>query len=434
MIVEQQLPELATYRKLEKALPMVENFDYCKFVSPNGNSELPVHRWFRLKESFSADLLREILESVVPSVGRKIRLLDPFCGVGTSLLASQEMLTSGYDVEAIGIERNPFIAFAARTKVKWPEIDDTDLMSLGERLLKEAEKFSPRIPPLSSLTSGKCISRYMSRRILAIREAVQLNGNSVTHDAILLGLAAAIEPVSRVRKDGRALRIVNKVHPNLSVLLRERWATIAADVKFLRNTLSAPRIPQVILGDGRSLSRLGIKRGSIDLILTSPPYPNNIDYSEVYKLELWLLGFLRKQQEFLALRRSTLRSHPTCSNPEPPSGFIEEIRRGKLRALLQPLLKRIEMRPEKWRQRVLIGYFSDIWLSLREQYRCLRKGGYAVLVIGNSLHGGSDAPYVIPADIVVATIGQCLGFHIERVTIARALKDAYLTIIFLENP
>jgi DNA modification methylase len=32
-----------------------------------------------------------------------------------------------------------------------------------------------------------------------------------------------------------------------------------------------------------------------DLILTSPPYPNNIDYSEVYKLELWLLGFIDKQ-------------------------------------------------------------------------------------------------------------------------------------------
>lgn len=188
MIFERQLPELAIYRQFEGTLPLVTNFDYCRYVSPNGNSSMPVHRWFRFKESFSADLLKVIVESITPLPGKTIRLLDPFCGVGTSLLASQEMLAAGYDIEAIGIERNPFIAFAARTKVRWPEIDAEELVGLGKQLLKDADRFSARIPPLSSLTTGRCISRYMSERVLAIRKAIQTNGNSVTHDAMLLGL------------------------------------------------------------------------------------------------------------------------------------------------------------------------------------------------------------------------------------------------------
>ena len=215
MIFERQLPELAIYRQLEGTLPLVTNFDYCRYVSPNGNSSMPVHRWFRFKESFSADLLKVIVESITPLLGKTIRLLDPFCGVGTSLLASQEMLAAGYNI-------------AARTKVRWPEIDAEELVDLGKQLLKDANRFTPRIPPLSSLTTGRCISRYMSERVLAIRKAIQTNGNSVTHDAMLLGLASAIEPVSRVRKDGRALRIVERSHPNLASLLKEKWAIMAA--------------------------------------------------------------------------------------------------------------------------------------------------------------------------------------------------------------
>jgi len=332
------------------------------------------------------------------------------------------MLAAGYDIEAIGIERNPFIAFAARTKVRWPEIDAEELVDLGKQLLKDANRFTPRIPPLSSLTTGRCISRYMSQRVLAIRKAIQTKGKSITRDAMLLGLASAIEPVSRVRKDGRALRIVERSHPNLASLLKEKWAIMAADVNLLRKTLPAPRIPQVILGDGRSPSLHGVQPCSIDLVLTSPPYPNNIDYSEVYKLELWLLGFMTAPEEFLSLRQSTFRSHPRCANPEPPVEFMEEIRKGRLKALLRPLLSRIEIIPGSWRQKVVLGYFSDIWLSLCDQYRCLREGGYAVVVVGNSLHGGSDSPYVIPTDIVVSTIGQCVGFQIEQITTARASK------------
>ncbi len=433
MILEEQLPELAVYKKVERQLPLVTNSDYSKFVVSNGNGELPVHRWFRFKEGFSAGLLKETLETIIPCLGKKIRLLDPFCGVGTSLVASQEISGAGYDIEAIGIEQNPFIAFVARTKIWWPEVDALGLVNLGERVIRDAERYSPRIPPLSSLTTGRCVSRYLSQRVLAIRTAINLDGQSASHDAILLGLAAAIEPVSRVRKDGRALRFVQRQRQNLSAVLREKWATIASDVKFLQNTLPTAGVPRVILGDGRRPSEVGIEAGSIDLVLTSPPYPNNIDYSEVYKLELWLLGFVGEAEAFLRLRRSTFRSHPTCSKPAPLPEFIEELRKGRLSSLLRPLLSRIEAIPEAWRRRVLLGYFSDMWLSLRELHRCLRKDGYAVLVVGNSLHGGSACPYVIPTDIVVATIGQCVGFRIEQVTIARDLKRRLVGNHFLRE-
>ena len=48
----------------------------------------------------------------------------------------------------------------------------------------------------------------------------------------------------------------------------------------------------------------------------SPPYLNCIDYTEVYKLELWLLELVKTQAEFRQVRLGTLRSHPSVKFAE----------------------------------------------------------------------------------------------------------------------
>ena len=101
---------------------------------------------------------------------------------------------------------------------------------------------------------------------------------------------------------------------------------------------------------------------------------------------------------------------------------MAELRNGELKPLLEPLLKRSEAYCDKERKRLFVGYFSDIWESLKGHHRCLRKKGYQVLVIGNSLHGNSDRAYLIPTDIVVATMARCLGFSVEGIMVARKLK------------
>lgn len=421
MITDDQLPELSDFRKAEKKFHVREDFDFSSLVVPGDNSGMPVHRWFRFKESFSADLLKEILEVIPDDLGKRIRLLDPFCGVATSLISSQEMSSLGYDIEAVGIERNPFVAFAARSKVSWPRIEEDKLVDLGRICHKRSLKFQANIPPLSSLTRGRCISRYMSARVLAMVDSIRDQRRSPTFDALLLGVAASIESVSYVRKDGRALRIVEKERSQFKTVLEEIWQTMATDVALFKRCLPKARVPNIIVGDGRRPLQCGIKPDSIDLVITSPPYPNNIDYSEVYKLELWLLRLVDSPDQFLKLRRSTFRSHPTCSASDRVPAFDHARRTGYLRCVLDPIIERAESIGEPWRKKVLLGYFSDMWVALEQQYQCLKKGGYAVTVVGNSLHG-SKAPYLIPSDIATACIAERLGFSVCDVIISRPLK------------
>jgi hypothetical protein len=65
---------------------------------------------------------------------------------------------------------------------------------------------------------------------------------------------------------------------------------------------------------------------SADIVHTSPPYPKNVGCSEVYKLELELLGFVRSSTEFLSLRKATFRSHPTAADVELNDDFRDALR------------------------------------------------------------------------------------------------------------
>lgn len=423
MIKDEDLPELDTYRRFERRFPFAIDLSYGPYVSPTRNENAPVHRWFRYKESFSASLLKIVVEKFAPDLGHQFRLLDPFCGVGTALVSAQQLGAQGYEIAATGIEQNPFSAFAASTKVNWSSVAGDRLTEMGAQILASPPISQSRVPELSSLRTGRCMTRTMVRKIVDVRDALLRIEDAGIRNTLLLGLAGAVEPVSKVRKDGRALRIVEKSHPPLAQILNQRWSDMSYDAALLQDLLPIPSLPNVVAGDGRvPSSSLHSESANFDLILTSPPYPNNIDYSEVYKLELWLLGFIDKQSEFLKLRKSTFQSHPTADFSKLSKEFKRELQRGRLRTVLGKLVRRMRQSDEKWRARLVTGYFSDLWLSLHAHHRCLRSGGYEVLVVGNSLHGRSGNAYLIPTDICVATIAECAGFNVEGIIAARSYK------------
>lgn len=421
MISDNDLPELENYRRLENSLPIEMVPAFGPLVVSNDNDSSPVHRWFRYKESYSGNLLNKLLPYARADTAGSLVLLDPYCGVGTGLLSAQ---TNPEAVHlATGIERNPFVAFVARTKLAWPTTDPQEVTRIGAAVLSASAGTPPALPELSSIRTGRCVTRHIAGRLLSIRNAILGFPISAARDALLVGLAAAVEPLSRVRKDGRALRLVDRSHQHVIPTLRMKWAEIQHDLTSMQAKHKRVADAQIKEGDGRALSAAGIESTSVDTVLTSPPYPNNIDYSEVYKLELWLLGFVHSGDEFLGLRKSTLRSHPTSDlETKPQTDFLSAIAREPLAGFFDPLLERTQAFKEKWRSKLALAYFSDLWVSLKEQYRCLRPGGRAFLVLGNSLHGRAGNAYLIPTDLLVGELGKATGFQLERIIIARKTR------------
>jgi hypothetical protein len=112
MIRDEDLPELPGFRTAEETIPIREDLSFGSLVVATDTDDLPIHRWFRLKEGFSQRLLNTIIDQLYPKRPKNLSLLDPFAGVGTTLVSAQ--LLQGVAVEATGIERNPFIALPGK--------------------------------------------------------------------------------------------------------------------------------------------------------------------------------------------------------------------------------------------------------------------------------------------------------------------------------
>ena len=80
-----------------------------------------VHDWYRFVLSFPSHLVRDYLDAF--GVDSTQRVLDPFCGTGTTLVECKKL-----GIPSVGIEGNPMAGFASRTKLDW-SIDPDALVS-----------------------------------------------------------------------------------------------------------------------------------------------------------------------------------------------------------------------------------------------------------------------------------------------------------------
>ena len=112
------------------------------------NKLLPVHRWVPWIAGFSAGFIRDCLTRFLPhrTNGKTPRILDPFAGVGTTLV---EAVHQGFD--AVGCEINPYAALACRVKLDALRLDADEILRHSEAYLRDARKPGPvscnGIPP-----------------------------------------------------------------------------------------------------------------------------------------------------------------------------------------------------------------------------------------------------------------------------------------------
>lgn len=441
---------LRRYAALEKRYYVINvSTKYADLVTAATNHLYPVQRWFHFKEGFSLELLETLIADWNIKTKDVQRVLDPFCGTGTTLLSIQKLAkkTGQHDMQAVGLERNPFLHFVSHTKLHWHQNNLRQFKSKVTRLLNGYPKPAPqRLPVLSTFKRSDVYKPKTLKEILGFKGAIDSLGGA-ERAVLLLGYANVLEDLSGTRKDGRAIRIVpNKQIPTAPHALKRAWDEIADDINRASDYFY-PVNTRVCLGDGRTLS---IEEGNdvelrdFDLILYSPPYLNNIDYTEVYKIELWLSGFVDNRADFRSLRYKTFRSHPSVRFTKPIT-FKNDKRLDDVKKTIRTLIRALpEDEDLKWRSGLFEGYFDDMYQSLEKQREALREGGWIFCVVGNSLHGSSQEPderVTVAADLIIASIAEAIGLEVKAICVARTLKrrapDSHLlreSIIVMRKP
>lgn len=428
-----------------------ERDTFGDLVGSAEQSEYPVHRWYSYKEAFSPRLPIEVVERT--GTGTSGVVVDTFAGVATSALALQHRA----DVDrVVGVEYSPFAHFAGRAKLCWPQVSSERLRVAARRLARF--KLDPHVEPpaLAAFANEEIFRPSVLVHLLSAREAIVADRrlSDAERMILMLGLAAIVEDVSGASKDGRALRILRgrakrkkalqprhgaAIGEGVREVLLNQWLAMAEDLDELlpfRGT-AAKRKDRHLRGDARDLAgvdRRGLREpplpdASAGLCVYSPPYLNCIDYTEVYKLELWLMGFVSDQRQFREVRLGTLRSHPSIRFPD--RGYFDGLDHPAIEAvkLIEAVLD--DELPKPGIGTMVRGYFEDMLRVLREQHRILEPGGHAVCVVANSTFSSrsrKDEDWAehwrlpVLTDVILARMASLAGFEHVEVWEARDLQ------------
>ncbi len=440
-------------RRLAEAVPhrdLSESFE--ALVGSQELREQPVHRWFTYKEGYSPRLLGAVIEQL--GLGAGLNVADVFGGVATTALSGQ---AHPKVAEVRSLEYSPWAHFAGEMKLKWSSLDPERLRGL----LADALAYSPDpclpFPHLAAFENPKIFEPETVTGMLSAREHIGCLEAATPEERsfLLLGLGAVVEDLSHAIKDGRALRIINgrsrrasslaghkpAVHSREPVkrALAGQWTAMIEDLESLSEQRDGVRSTPVfhIKGDAREPSKACLPDGSdafpegwAQLSCFSPPYLNCIDYSEIYKLELWLMQHVCDQRQFRQVRLGTLRSHPSVRFPK--RDYFDDVQHASVE-LVEDISEWVcdqGGRPEVGP--VVRGYFEDMLEVWREQARLLAPGGVAVCVVANSTFsrrekiatGNPEEHWRLPllTDVVLAHLATLAGFERVEIWKARELR------------
>lgn len=363
--------------------------DNAPVSSFTGSHELPFQRWMKFKEAFSPKFVIDALTSM-PRPPR--RCVDPFGGSGTTALTC-----SFLGVEAITVEVNPFLADLIEAKLAPPSAfalsaEYAAALARARECSDDVEPLAARLPasfrePIHDGRADKderprrfVFWRDALDRILALRLGVDCCTDECARRLLRVLLGSILVQASNVVVNGKGRRYRSGwekrriTADDVDRLFAEAVRRAARDLGAFG--LRTRAITEVLRGDSRLLIQ---EIGPVDAAIFSPPYPNSFDYTDVYNLELWVLGYLDDASANRSLRRATLRSHVQASFASP-----SVVPTGLLATTVDQL---VDARARLWDSRIpemVLGYFEDMEMILRGLHRQMRHGGRIVMVVGDS--------------------------------------------------
>ena len=404
------------------------NYDLNK-IAPEDRA---VHEWYRFVLSFPPHLVRDYLEQFEIRGGQQV--LDPFCGTGTVLVECKK-----HGIASIGLDAHPMASFASQVKVDW-SIDPDGLIAhatgIAERArtrLQEAEIEDD--PVFLALQNGN-----HPLRTLPSEQIQLLLTNSISplplHKALVL-----IDCLYEYRDDryiqherlalAKALVFsASNLHfgPEVGVgtakldapVINPWLAAVHAMANDLRQVQARQATPVYVhQADARQVQALLAPR-SIDAVITSPPYPNEKDYTRTTRLESVLLGFINNKAELQALKRGLMRSNTrNVYKGDDDDQWVAD--HPKIQEIARAIeARRIELEKTSGFERLYATvtklYFGGMKRHLEALRTSLRPGAKLAYVVGDQ---ASYLRVMIPTGQLLAEMAQSLGYELVRIDLFR---------------
>jgi len=431
------------------------------------NSDEPVHGWYRFVLGYPPHLVREYLEKLGADPERDW-VYDPFCGTATTPVEARLL---GY--ATVSSDANPIAVLAAKVKLSWDiEVDKIqdaleNILEFSANCLKKFELspipigdfqpnlFSPKILresnnkydislfnpdqflPLDSrkLIPAGFISDKPLLRILAIRYAIDnIIQEAHQKDFLYLALANTIVKSGNIAFGPEVYSTKPKEDVDVLTLF---YATSTMMLQDLGKITKDQRRPfpetQIFLSDARDMATVD-NRGPIGVVITSPPYPNEKDYTRSTRLESVLLGLIENKNDLRALKSHLIRSNTrNVFVNDDDDRYIQDI--PAIVSVADEIeRKRIELGKtsgfERLYHRATRLYFGGMFRHFQCLLPKMKHGAKCAYVVGDQM---SYFRIHIRTAHLLAECAKKAGFHIEGIALWRTRRSTVTGVDLEEN-
>ncbi|MBP8083762.1 MAG: DNA modification methylase [Spirochaetes bacterium] len=368
--------------------------------------KLPIHRWFRYSAGFSSEWVKSVISNNRTNV---TKVLDPFAGSGTTLIASNEL-----NVSSVGYEKHPFVRRMANIKLNY-EINFEKI----NKYLYYLSKYKIRtnfIFEEQPVLLQRCYSAEVLQQLVSFRESyIELDDGSPESEIIWLAITAILRITSHVGTAQWQYLLPNKIKKNTLtpiVALQNKIIDIIQDIKSF-NTKNILSLGNVIDHDAREINFVHVE--AFDLLITSPPYPNNYDYADSTRLEMVFWNEISGWSELQEKVRSKLIRSCSQHSAAEKLKLDDLLAKTEIIPIKQELssvcreleIVRHEHGGKKTYHTMIAAYYLDmskVFISLR---KAMKSNSLMCFVIGDS------APYGVyaPADEWLGKLALNAGFE-----------------------
>lgn len=341
------------------------------------------------------------------------RILDPFCGSGTTLV---EAGLRGAD--AVGVDISPLAIAISRAKCSRINLSDDSLDRTVDTLLAQAKGYLRQYTKeFESARGASCRGMHFTwanwfephaiAGLVAIRDAIA-NTDEIedVKDLALATLSSVTKACSYLNEDQIKVRFdgeKNLAEPFRA--FRDAFLSASAAQREVGRKFDASRASlETHLG---SASAVPLEAGCFDRVITSPPYINAVDYTMAHKYNLFVLGLLPPDEfkahcrDYIGITERAVRSEDMARMPLCPTTSVQSVV-SSLQALDTPTSRN--------RAYVVAQYFDGMASALAEGYRLLDDGGLYFLVVGES---NRICNLLVPTADLLEEIANEIGFETE---------------------
>jgi len=408
-----------------------------KLVSNQGNKRLPFLNWFGLKESFSYELVEKLIRMSKVSSGSTF--LDPFSGTGTSIFAA-----ANYGMNAIGVELLPFGQFLYDTRRAAFSVDMGKLKKEINNVLhyvkntdKHSDHFNFRHLTITQGAFPQSTEIDMSKYL----DYVSTVRDTQVKQLLNFACFSILEQISFTSKDGQYLRWDKRAGRKrggdyqkknirtflkaISDALENIYLTIDGSRALSGNwSESSNRIKIIKESAVEYLPKM--PHGSVDLVISSPPYCNRYDYTRTYALELAFLGtddvkLKEYRQQLLSCTVENKSKDSWLRNLYGSIGRIDAYNTAREtfehNQALQLILIKLKGLMDSGElnndgiYRMVFNYFFEHSFIIHEMARTLKQGGKIFYVNDNVRYSGIS----IPVDLILSDFAESSGLTVNKI-------------------